>query len=110
MALADGRNATTIRSPFTTELEAALNRPLNTEETEFLQGISAAFAEARKNEAMLVEDFEALGFNLPGQARDGVSLRPAIQENERGFWQYVVLHLEERGIRVPGFLKCAALA
>ncbi len=92
-------------SPFAAELIKTLGRELNREEIEFLGAISAVYAQAKKSKSLFIEDFETMGFDLPGQARDRLSIWPYFPDDEREFWLYIVLFLEERGIRPPAFLK-----
>ncbi|MES2572183.1 MAG: DEAD/DEAH box helicase [Verrucomicrobiota bacterium] len=92
-------------SPFTSELESAHQRKLNDEESAYLGAISQAFLQAKKHGSLHSEDLEALDFDVPGFARDRAALWPAFPANEREFWLYLVLFLEERSIRIPGFME-----
>ncbi len=93
-----------VRSALAPALTEALGRPLTAAEAKFLETIGSVFAEAKVARSMTVGDFEKLGFELSGHSRDRVALWPYFPDDEREFWLYVALHLEELGIHIPAFL------
>ncbi|MDB6156247.1 MAG: helicase c-terminal, partial [Chthoniobacteraceae bacterium] len=92
-------------SPFTAELEAAHERKLSVSELEYLGAIGQAFAQVKKNGVLQSEDLDSLDLDVPGFARDRVAIWPALPANEREFWLYLVLFLEERSVRIPFFME-----
>ena len=91
-------------SPFAAELARALQRPLYVDELAYLSAISAAYAQAQKNGGLQLQDIEALDFDIPGFPRDRVAIWPSMPADEREFWLYLVLFLEERELSVPEFM------
>jgi SNF2-related domain/Helicase conserved C-terminal domain len=91
--------------PLTDELSNALGRKLKPDEISFLWRLDAAFAQAQTNGDLYIKDLTALGWRLPGFHWDRVEPWPSFPANEREFWLYLVLFLEEHGLKVPEFMR-----
>ena len=94
-----------LRSTLTEPLAAALGRPLTTEEDAYLTTVAVTFARVQEKRGMEIADFGPLGYSLEGYPRDRVQIWPAMPADEREFWRFITIFLEERGVEVPEFMR-----
>src|SRR5262249_37062755 len=85
-------------------LVAATGRPLNRQETAFLNRVHQVYLRCRRDRRINYWDFQELGLPIFGDW-NALQIWPAVPASEYEFWLYIVNALQERNLRVPDVMQ-----
>jgi hypothetical protein len=93
-----------LSAPFHEKVAAALGRPLQRDETKFLNKLNEVYRRCVTTRQINNWDFDQLGLSLGGYSWEPLKIWPAFPKDEHEFWLYVAHAARERGVRPPAWM------
>ena len=99
------QNTGTNQEDLANRVAVALNRKLEREEAAFLRNVHKVYLRCCQTRQIHAWDFQEMRLPLQDSTWNQLAIWPAFPSSEHEFWLYVAQAVQERGQRIPEFMK-----